>query len=705
MLTLADASTVGAFSVYRDVVYDGGVRGTTPRFYAIAAAPRLARDDDGGPALRFVRYRGLAPGKDGAAALHAGGLVTLTLDLGPRDDERAALRAAIGARYGVDAAAVELADLPVREGRATLSIGGEGPGASAGGAAPELGGSVDVALGGASRVTFAVPVTQDGAALLAAALDGGEAVLFAALAIEFEHRLDGVSLHVWCDADRAAAAAAARRAAGAGAAPKDLAASLVASRAAGIEVESAAPLPGDEAARLEELGQELLADALAATVAKPDDGAPAPATDARLVLNHTFTASYPATARAAIDGPIAVQVTGDARAAREIDVDLAGAAFALDVTAVCPADFAGGLVDAAHVYVVYEARGEGGDPFRRETDFVLKDGAARKVFRIDASPSTRTYRWRATVTYKDGTTADVPERSTDATVLVVDVGLLGVVAVDVSLADVPLAAVTRAVVDLEVPSRGLTHQVVLDGASPSATWQVVAGDATDCRYRVAWILADGRRIDDGFCPAPPGGGGPRRIFLDAPRDAVRTRAVTAIAAADFTDVAQVLVELRSSAEDRTVLAFTAAGQTTRWTPDIEPGAPLKYQARRTVIDRDGTTASFDPTEEDSPFLVVRDVTRFEVQIVARLLDLGGAWTLALVALAYDDDATARHVQEVVTIRDRTEEPIWRVRVGAPDRHRYRHQLTLVAKDGTRRVGIWEDAADEILVLSPPAETS
>jgi hypothetical protein len=228
---------------------------------------------------------------------------------------------------------------------------------------------------------------------------------------------------------------------------------------------------------------------------------------------------------------------------------------------------------------------------------------------------------------------------------------------------------------------------------------VGADDPGPYRYRVSWILTDGRRVEDDARTSTA-----RRVFLTAPRDLVQSSTVLAIAAADFTDVAQVLVELRPSADradERKLLAFTEAGKPQAWTFAAQPNTPLAYQARRSVTQRDGTTAQFGFTDEDSPILVVRDVSRFAVQVIARLLDLGGAYTLALVTIASDDAAPP--VQDTLALRDRAEEPIWSMHLASPDHHRYRYQLTLVAKDGTRRVGNWVDADEEILVLRLPTE--
>jgi hypothetical protein len=700
LLTLADSAQLGEFLVYRDVRFDGGVRATTSRFYAIAAAPRLARDD--AAPFRFIRYRDLVTTAGAPATLTAGGLVTLVLDLAPVPAEQAALRSLIADHYKLaNADAIELAALEIERGRAQLTYGGDGTPTA-------FGTAQDVAIAGSARVCFAMPVSQDGAGLLAGALDRGVAVLFANLQIELEYVLDGISLHVWCDAERAYSVASSLAATGATSTADELRSRLMSSHAAGIDVQSATPLPPDQAEKLEELGQLLLATALLPALVPPPAAASGqpPAihsvtTRERLALNATFTMSYPATAKIVIDGPLRIELTADQRATAELDVSLAPDRFVLEATAVCPIDFAGGLVSDVHIHVVYDATTANGAALHRETDFALRAGSTHQVFRFDASPTQRSYSWRATVTYKDGTVLELPARTTDETVLVIEQGQLGVMAVAVRLVDAPLSLLAHAIVDLQLPSKGIEHQVVLDGSNPESVWQIAvgAGDPGPYRYAVTWVLTDGRRLSQ-----DPRDTSELRVFLSAPPEALATNSVMAVAAADFTDIAQLVVELRPLAPpdaEHAILRFTEAGVPQTWTfPVAAPGTPLGYQARRTVIGRDGTTASFDYTTEDSPILVVRDVSRFEVQLIARLLDLGGAYKVALVTLA-SDDATPP-VQDTLTISNRDDEPTWRFHVADPTKHHYRVQFTLVARDGTRRDCNWVDADEAIFVLRLPA---
>jgi hypothetical protein len=119
-----------------------------------------------------------------------------------------------------------------------------------------------------------------------------------------------------------------------------------------------------------------------------------------------------------------------------------------------------------------------------------------------------------------------------------------------------------------------------------------------------------------------------------------------------------------------------------------------------MVQQDGTVRVLDWTDETAPVLVVRDVLRFDVQIVPRLLDLGGAWTLAVLDFDYEDDAASIHEQDSVVLHDKSAEALWSFRVASPDRRKYRYRLNLVGKDGAKQISPWQETDSEVLVLQP-----
>ena len=119
-----------------------------------------------------------------------------------------------------------------------------------------------------------------------------------------------------------------------------------------------------------------------------------------------------------------------------------------------------------------------------------------------------------------------------------------------------------------------------------------------------------------------------------------------------------------------------------------------------MVQQDGGVRVLDWTDETAPVLVVRDVFRFDVQIVPRFLDLGGAWTLAILDFDYEDDAASIREQDSIVLHDKSEEAHWSFRVASPDHHKYRYRLNLVGKDGAKQINPWQETDSEVLVLQP-----
>src|SRR5258708_2639435 len=122
MLTLANPFRIGAQTVYRDVAYKDGQRLLTTKFYAMPDAPRLARDDSGGPAFRFLWYRSLGQTAANDPKATAGGMLAVTVTLAPDPAGWPELREAIAAAANVGPGdAVEKLALSFTSGAPTLS--------------------------------------------------------------------------------------------------------------------------------------------------------------------------------------------------------------------------------------------------------------------------------------------------------------------------------------------------------------------------------------------------------------------------------------------------------------------------------------------------------------------------------------------------------------------------------------------------------
>jgi len=692
MLTLVDQLRIDDFTVYRDVINDGGTRSYSSTFYAIADAPRLARDGDG-PAFDFLWYRSPPTSE---AVPDAGGVVTVTVELGPTADEREDLVSAIRAKVEPLPTDPIVAVVPFHGGSVELTFAGDA--GDDGGDLATLAPRVPASLLGNQRATFVVPLTGVGAGLLWQALEAGTDLFHARYELLFTYRLDDVSLRVWCDSRRAHDLASAQAAAGVLDVPA-LTATLIRERVGGVELMSTRMVGDAQRSALEDIGSRLLAAAIAATmVDATPSGAPArvrtysPSMDSS--LNLTFEESRPVEGRVVSEDMLRIAMSVDELGDHVRLVEPEGGFFRiLEVKVVCTVNFEDSPVESVRVVVSYEAPGD--TAVHRSTEFVFRAGVGPQTFRTDlATPDQRAVSYEVEMFYRDGgppLTMSHPARETE--LIVLDLDGTGVLQVDVALRDVPADADLTATVELGHEPSGSTATFVLDGSHPSAVWTAVTRDRTGpYRYRVIWSAPDGRQVATDWVESHR-----TEIELDAPPSFRPAGDVHVVAAGAFENVAELMVELRTVDPTPTTLRFTVPGQMEVWHPTSAPPTGA-YEVRQWIIYTDGARSELPWEHHDTPVLVVGDLLRFGVVVTPRLLDIGGQVRLATVELV-SDAADGSEARSTLVFRD-AESQTWSFRMPSPDRHTYSYRLTLVHTDGSRELGAWRPAESGVLVLQP-----
>lgn len=695
MLTLSGSRRLGRFTVFRDVQYEGGRRAWTSRFYALPGEPRLSRDPDGGPSFRFLWFRS-PPGA--APPGRAAGMVSLTADLDIPAADLPGLESAIRAGYGLPAGeTVQVAPVPFLDGTVQLAFPG-----SAGEFANRIAGSGPAALTGGQRASFLIELTADGAALLWELLERRLDLFQVRFELVFEHRLDDVRLRLWCDARRSHQALEAAAGGGLAADVQTLPALLRERQLAGVEIETETPLEPERQAALEKTAHDLLRAALASAFLEDggSSGTKLRPWDAAFEqrLNHTYTESYPARQTAVLDTLIRLDQDPAGLGDRVRRVDLTQSFFnVLQVQIHCTADFNAGLIDTVKITVVYDETG----PARRVNrsgEFVFRDGVPPQIFRTElASPNQTSYRYAVEVFYRGSAEPYRFERGpVTGNAVILDLDGLGVLAVDVKLRDAPPDAARAAVVDLRHPASGTARQFILDSGNPAASWRaVVREQPRDYEYKTAWLGASGRRIETDWRTATAA-----VLWLDAPEELTRKSRVEVISAGDFTGLAQIIVDLRAGAEEE-ALTFTAPGQSRQWTLPASAGGALEYEVRRTLVFTGGRAMPLDRdwVRESRPVLVAANTLRFEVRLIPRLLDLGGALRMALVELEPESGSGQR---KTLIATQRNGELRWSFQMAEPGSHRYRYRVKFVPAQGAVVETPWTTDDREILVLGPPA---
>ena len=706
MLVLTDSLRIEGATVYRDASIEDGARVYTSVFYVLVDAPRIAFDEDGAPAFRFLWYRAPPPPPPGVTG---GGFVTLTLLLSLPEEQTSAAREAIATATGIDPAEVTLRSMPWTSATLTLAFGGES-GSGDGDLVKNVGGATTVAIGGRQRVSFSAELSEGGAALLAASLDLEKPLFFLRCDLAFEHRLAGATLRIFCDAKRSLTLAATHARAGALDAAT-LRRTLVDEHAAGVEITSEIELPPEQLRSLEQTGLSILESMLASVLLEqaPAGESSAPSLKPyeerfEASLNVTLSGSHPLLSHATLEGPVSIPLTAETRAALVTRVDLEGSSFPVhEVQILCAAELGSDLIDAVSVQIDYDETGPRGR-LQRSGNVLFKRGSpTTATFRTDlAAPDKRVCRFTASVYYEgDPEPLQLVLPPTDSRLVVLDVDALGVLTLGIALRDVPFDQVRSVVVELVYEPRErmpITPVFVLDERHPEARAQIAVRDAplSPYRYQVTYHLRDEERVVSPFQASTS-----PRLWLDLPGQIHRKLRVDLIAAGDFSALASAIVELREHADApiREIVLTETGQRKTVGMPAAELSS-LRYQVRQTFVYRDGVRKTLEWADDSRTVLIVRDVLRFSVRVLPRLLELGGDSGFALLRLSHESPEGEKQ-QTTLVLRSPSEEPIWSFRLTTPDAHRFRYMLTLVRRDGSRREGPLLEAEEEILVLVPP----
>jgi hypothetical protein len=146
--------------------------------------------------------------------------------------------------------------------------------------------------------------------------------------------------------------------------------------------------------------------------------------------------------------------------------------------------------------------------------------------------------------------------------------------------------------------------------------------------------------------------------------------------------------------------LTKAGDSKVWAVPLVNKNLRSYEYQVTVFYSDGITRQDVWHPSDLTILPVGDPFGFKVQVLPYLFRQG-AWSFGTIDLKFDDDAGSIHTEHTMQITDFTTPLVWQFRLGAPERHTYKYQLTMYRTDGTQVAMPQTEASQEVLVLMPP----
>jgi hypothetical protein len=219
MITMTGQRDIARCSIFRDDVDDLSI-------YIMPQSPRIALDDTGRPILSLVQYRRELSqlSEEERKTRLGGGILTLSVELSPTDQDMAEIRRTLSQDPGLAArleqgtyrawwlneirkdqaklaAALKINSVPVVEGTVGIAVLAETPEAGhAGEFVATLVGAGRVSMTGRQRAAFMAKLTLDGAILLWGMFERNLPAIRVQYDLKYNHRLDGVRMIVWCDA-------------------------------------------------------------------------------------------------------------------------------------------------------------------------------------------------------------------------------------------------------------------------------------------------------------------------------------------------------------------------------------------------------------------------------------------------------------------------------------------------------------------------
>ena len=754
MLTLTNSLTIEGYTVFQDdnnSLSSSGSR-TAPqsaKFYVLPESPTIAKDENGKPIFSLIVYRHdeerLQP--DATSKDVGGGILTFTVELGVPEQKLKVIKSKLRARvFGEDSSDpsrdVDLSLVPFLDGTVSVAVAGEATGDAATDREFVKGavGSGKVSGIGQNRKAVMVKLTQAGASLMAQLDKLRTLPINVAYDLTFEHRLLGVTMHVWCDIDSSYVLiqevvhktddySDGYLGMSSNHVKIDKITSvtetLVRNKTAGVEVVPAtSEIEADTLASLEKFGFEMLNK----EIDKAIQANPPPADldrsyltqyisiignsfnftlDRQMVLVRNFRPS-------ANVSNVFQQGTFEELVAF---IDLRSAFFTfLKVPIRVNADFKTLPLDSVVVTVTYTRQRFGGGGREQVTDsFHFIDGSTIQTFLAYAnSLADVAYDWEATVHYKGSTEIfKVGERHVRDEFLVIDVGTLGMIQVDLGLGLVNLENFPSAKVAFQYRSnalgRTLAREFKLDKNEQTAMWtEAIHENPTNgYEYKVDWLQKDGSILPGEWTRSSSS-----RLRLNQPtQDQLK---VSVICSGNFKDGSDQLSQIGVSLlykdpanhyTEEGQLVFTDDKVMQSWSVDLRNPDLRDYEYRYTMVYKDGMVRQVPEgggwLKGEPGFVTVGERYLLRVEIFPSLLTYSDTAKIVQLDLSYSDPANNIDEQDsyVFSAQDNAKKT-WRVRGMTGGPKQYTSQVRYFSSTGAvnNLPAVTQEA--EVIVLPP-----
>jgi len=770
MLTLNEFRDISNCRVFKDDV-------DPLTLYLIPFTPRVALDENGKPIISLVWYRrdvSKLTDEERKTKL-GGGILTLSAELSTTPEQEKTIKETVGGDPDLQrrtnirdpkklAQALKLAMIPVKDGSVQIALLGESPDAAHPGEfVGQLVGAGRVSMLGSMRASFMAKLTQDGVVLLWDMLEKNLAGIRIAYDLTYDHRLNGVSMAVWCSAKKSydavrtvwnnlqENASFSTRVRGNNTTVSSshdqsdnagdiLRSSAEASQASSVVInfEASSPSNADVTQQLMKSGNDMISQFLAGTILDYKPGADVKFSDAPdlktelpdyqgkkyghdgikfyslkdwkeemdVTLNSNLTTKMVLEGHLGPNDNLANILKGQNVADYRAQIDINAAWYQyLDVQIVCTADFDEDPVSLVEAHLSYEARGPQGD-INRKQDFVFKkDSQPGRFSTYLGGPDLRSYDYTYTVYYKGSNLTMSKQGKSDDTVLVLDADKMGVLRVLVEVGLIDWSQIKTAIVKMSYGSGSSLKETefTLNQQTPKQTWsEVIAREVNEpYRYTVTFVDQENRNITGAEQTSTT-----KHLLINQPLQ--ESLNVAVIPAGEFGAeglISRIAVALRYRDEGNnyntdTIVIIDDAKKSQSWKVPLMNPKLRTYEYQTTVFYSDGVTRTDEWRPTDSEVLAVGDPYGFRVLINPRLL-AKSPYSFGTIHLLFDDAGAGIHAEKTMELSDFTKPLNWRFRLGSPNQHKYKYQLTLYKDDGTEVKGAETEADQDVLVLTAP----
>ena len=768
MLTLTNSFAVEGYTVFQDdtnpIIGNRTAAKNVPvRFYVLPQAPSIALDDRGKPIFSLIVYRqdedrlkptdaGTKPADVGKEDV-GGGILTFTVELGVPTDKLDAITKQLRARtFGMDVSdpnlVVDVVPVPFLDGSVSVAVAGETGSETAADREFVKGavGTGKVSGIGDNRKAVMVKLTQAGASLMSQLDKLKTLPINVQYDLTFEHRLVGVTMHVWCDItssyvliqevshttddyddgywgmsenhvriDKITSVTE----------------TLVRNKTAGVEVIPAtSEIEAETLSTLEKFGLDMLNK----EIEKAVQASPPPADMDRTYLTN-YTSSMGNQFNMTLDrhmvlvrnfrpsANISNVFQGNTFEDLVAFVDLRTAFFSfLKIPIRVNADFKALLIDSVVVTVTYSRLRLGAGSGAREvvTDsFHFNDGGVIQTFLAYANSLDEvTYDWDATVHYKGSTEIfKFGAKKVKDEFLVVDVGKLGMIQVELGFGLVNLDSFPAAKVSFRYRSDSLSKTFEKDFKLSKDTetdvWieAVHENPVNGYEYKVDWLRKDGDILPGSWTKSSSS-----RLRFDAPvPDQLKVQVSCSGNFKDGPDqISQIGVSLvykdpANNYSEEGQLVFTSEGSSQPWVLDLRDANRRDYQYRYTIIYKDGMVKEFPEKagtfyKGEPGFITVGEKYVIRVEVFPTLLTYLDNAKVVEVDFSYVDPANGveEHDSLVFTSADNAKKT-WRVRGVPGGSKRYTYQVKYFSTTGqvSGPPAVTQDTEVIIIPAAPP----